>query len=47
MLVLDIDDKKHNDIYFQEMIHKNSQATIVLLASLCMEEYAISWPLGW
>jgi hypothetical protein len=39
MHVLDTDDKNHNAIYLQGMIHKNAQATIVVLASLCRKEY--------
>jgi hypothetical protein len=39
MHVLDSNDENYNAIYFQEMIHKNAQATTVLLAYLCMEEY--------
>jgi hypothetical protein len=39
MYALDINDENHNVIYLQEMIHKNAQATTVLLASLCREEY--------
>jgi hypothetical protein len=39
MHILDSDDENYNAIYVQEMIHKNAQATTVLLASLCKEEY--------
>jgi hypothetical protein len=35
----DSDDENYNAIYIQEIIHRNSQATIVLLACLCREEY--------
>jgi hypothetical protein len=37
MHAVDCDDENYNAIYMQEMIHKNSQATTVLLASLCRE----------
>jgi hypothetical protein len=37
--ILDNDDENYNAIDAQEMIHKNVQATTVLLASLCREEY--------
>jgi hypothetical protein len=39
MHVLGNDDEIHNAMYFQEMFHKNTQATTMLLASLCREEY--------
>jgi hypothetical protein len=39
MHIVDSDDKNYNAIYMQEMIHKNAQATTVLLASLCRDEY--------
>jgi hypothetical protein len=39
MHILDINDDNNNDIYVQEIIHKNAQATTMLLASLCREEY--------
>jgi hypothetical protein len=39
MHIVDSDDKNYNAIYMQEMIYKNAQATIVLLASLCRDEY--------
>jgi hypothetical protein len=37
--VIDSDDKNFNIVEAQEMIHRNSQATTILLASLCMEEH--------
>jgi hypothetical protein len=40
--LLDSDDEHYNDIYAQELIHKNTQATIVLLASLCGEYNKVS-----
>jgi hypothetical protein len=39
MHVVDSDDENYNAIHMQEMIHKNIQATNVLLASLCRDEY--------
>jgi hypothetical protein len=36
---VDSDDENYNAIHIQEMIHKNTQATTVLLASLCRDEY--------
>jgi hypothetical protein len=39
MHILDSDDENYNAIDVQEMIHKNAQATNVLLTSLCREEY--------
>jgi hypothetical protein len=39
MHIFDSDDENYNAIYVQEMIHKNAQATTLLLASLCREEY--------
>ena len=39
MHMLDSDDENYNAIDDQEMIHKNAQATSVLLDSLCREEY--------
>jgi hypothetical protein len=39
MQLLDSNDEHYNAIDAQESIHKNVQATTVLLASLCMEEY--------
>ena len=39
MHILDSDDENNNDNYVQEIIHKKAQATTVLLASLCREEY--------
>jgi hypothetical protein len=39
MHVLYSDDENHKTIYFQEMIHKNVQATNMLLASSCMQDY--------
>jgi hypothetical protein len=39
MHVVDSDDKNYNAIHMQEMIHKNNQATTVLLASLWRDEY--------
>jgi hypothetical protein len=39
MHVVDSDGENYNTIHIQEMIHKNTQATIVLLASLCRDEY--------
>jgi hypothetical protein len=39
MQCVDSDDENFNDILAQEMIHKNAQATAVLLASLCRDEY--------
>jgi hypothetical protein len=37
--LLDSDDENYNAIDVQELIHKNVQATTVILASLCKEEY--------
>jgi hypothetical protein len=39
MHILNRDDENYNVIYMEEIIHKNAQATLVLLASLCKEEY--------
>jgi hypothetical protein len=39
MQCVDSDDENYNAIHMQEMIHKNTQATTVLLASLCRDEY--------
>jgi hypothetical protein len=36
---VDIDHEDYNDIHMQEMIHINTQATTMFLASLCMNEY--------
>jgi hypothetical protein len=33
------DDENYNAIHAQEMVHKNTQATNMLLASLCTDEY--------
>jgi hypothetical protein len=32
-------DKNYNPVEAEQIVHRNSQATIVLLASLCREEY--------
>jgi hypothetical protein len=32
-------DSSNNPMFINEQIHKNAQATIVLLASLCRDEY--------
>jgi hypothetical protein len=42
MHALDSDDENHNAIYRQELIHKNTQATIMLLASLYKEYSKVS-----
>jgi hypothetical protein len=39
MQFIDSDDKNYNVMHAQEMIHKNTKATTVLLASLCWDEY--------
>jgi hypothetical protein len=39
MQYVDSDDENYNVIHMQEMILKNIQATIVLLAYLCRDEY--------
>jgi hypothetical protein len=39
MQCVDSDDENFNAIHAQEMIHKNTQATTVLLASICRDEY--------
>jgi hypothetical protein len=39
MHVVDSDDKNYNAIHMQEMIHKNTQATTVILDSLWRDEY--------
>jgi hypothetical protein len=39
MQCVDSDDENCNDIHMQEMIHINTQATTVLLDSLCRDEY--------
>jgi hypothetical protein len=39
MQCVDSDDDNFNAIHAQEMIHKNTQATTLLLASLCRDEY--------
>jgi hypothetical protein len=39
MQVVDNDDENYNAIYMQEIIHKNTQAITILLASLCRDEY--------
>jgi hypothetical protein len=39
MQCVDSDDENYNAIHMQEMIHKNTQATTVLLTSLCKDEY--------
>jgi hypothetical protein len=38
MHVVDSDDEDYNAIYMQEMIHRNTQTTTMLLASLCRDE---------
>jgi hypothetical protein len=39
MHIVDNDDENYNAIYMQEMIHKSAQATTMILASLCRDEY--------
>jgi hypothetical protein len=39
MHVVDSDDENYNAIHMEEMNHKNTKATIVLLASPCRDEY--------
>jgi hypothetical protein len=39
MEILDSDDKNYNPVEVEQIMHRNSQVTIVLLASLCSEEY--------
>jgi hypothetical protein len=39
MQCIDSDDENFNAIHAQETIHKNTQATTVLLASLCRDDY--------
>jgi hypothetical protein len=39
MHVVDNDDDNYNAIHMQEIIHKNTQASTVLLAFLCRDEY--------
>jgi hypothetical protein len=39
MQCVDSDDKNFNAIHAQEMIHKNTRAITVLLASLCRDKY--------
>jgi hypothetical protein len=39
MQCVDSDDENFNAIHAQEMIHKNTQPTTVLLASICRDEY--------
>jgi hypothetical protein len=39
MQLLDRDDENYNTIDVQESTHKKAQATTMLLASLCREEY--------
>jgi hypothetical protein len=34
-----VSDDENNVVYMQEQIHKNAQATTMLLASLCRDEY--------
>jgi hypothetical protein len=38
MHVVDSDNEDYNAIYMQEMIHRNTQTTTMLLASLCRDE---------
>lgn len=35
----DFDDKDYNHVEVQQIIHRNTQASKVLIASLCKEEY--------
>jgi hypothetical protein len=39
MQIMGVDDENYNDVEVEELIHRNSQATTILLASLCREEY--------
>jgi hypothetical protein len=39
MEILDADDKNYNPMEVEEIVYHNSQATMVLLASLCRKEY--------
>jgi hypothetical protein len=39
MQYVDSDDDNYNAIHMKEMIHKNTQDTTILLASLCRDEY--------
>ena len=39
MDILDSNDDDYNPVGAEQIIHRNSQATIVLLASSCREEY--------
>jgi hypothetical protein len=39
MNIPSVDDANYNEEEVEELIHKNTQATSVLLASLCREEY--------
>jgi hypothetical protein len=39
MEIPDSDDEEYNPVDTERIIHHNSQATTILLASLCREEY--------
>jgi hypothetical protein len=39
MEIPNVDTEKYNHVEVEEIVHYNSQATMVLLASLCREEY--------
>jgi hypothetical protein len=39
MEIPDSDDENYNPVEVEQIVHHNSQATIILLASLCREEY--------
>jgi hypothetical protein len=39
MKILDTNNENYNPVELEEIVHCNSQATMILLASLCREEY--------
>jgi hypothetical protein len=44
MNIPDADDKSYNKVEVEEVIHRNAQATTILLAPLYMEEYnKVNW----
>jgi hypothetical protein len=39
MKISDSDDEEYNPVEAEQIIHRNTQSTTVLLVSLCREEY--------
>jgi hypothetical protein len=39
MHIPNVDNENYNEVEVEELIYRNAQATTVLLASLCIEEY--------